>query len=81
MFPSHDKGSNSITSRWYKVIADDDCERQYMYKIRWSNECNNIGDLVYYLTTQGYSWIKAPGLPAWDGHRLIRGGEVSLPFS
>lgn len=50
-----DNESNSITSRWYKVITEDDCERQFMYKIRWSNECNNIGDLVYYLTTQGYS--------------------------
>ena len=50
-----DNESNSITSRWYKDITEDDCERQYMYKIRWSNECNNIGDLVYYLTTQGYS--------------------------
>ena len=50
-----DNESNSITSRWYKVITEDDCERPFMYKIRWSNECNNIGDLVYYLTTQGYS--------------------------
>ena len=24
-----DNESNSTTSRWYKVIADDDCERQY----------------------------------------------------
>jgi hypothetical protein len=50
-----DNESNSITSRWYKVIADDDCERQYMYKIRWRNQCNSIGDLVYFLETQGYS--------------------------
>jgi len=41
-----DSDADVITSRWYELYDEDNCEHQKYTKITWSNSCN-LGELLY----------------------------------